>query len=172
MKKILILNGAARKNGATNSLVKAFREGAEGAGNEVREIRLYDLNVKDCIGCMSCDKSGRSPESPCVFKDDMEKVYPGLLWAEVLVFASPIYWWGITGITKTVVDRFFAQQQNVGIPAFRKSTVLLLTAGGRDYSHAMTWYGNFKRVVGWPDLGTVLGAGKEDEARAIGAGIE
>lgn len=171
-KRILILNGSPRKNGATAELIRAFTDGALSAGNEVKEIYLYDLNVNDCIGCLACHKRGLTDEpNPCSQQDEMVIIYEAFKRADVIVFASPIYYWSVTGKLKTVVDRLFAMNAALGSDGYRKSSVLLTTAGRPYYTLATDWHQNFNRVSGWTILGNVTGAGKEEEARALGASI-
>ena len=93
MKKILILNGSPRKNGSTASLIKAFTEGAEDAGNEVKDLYISGMNIGGCLACEACSRNG----GQCVQKDDMEKVNEAYLWADVIVFASPMYWGTVLG---------------------------------------------------------------------------
>lgn len=110
MKNILILNGSPRKNGKTASLVKAFTEGAAKSGNEVREFYLNGMNIKGCLGCEACSRNG----GKCVQRDDMDTVNEAFLWADVVVFASPMYWGTITGQLKIVIDRLYAVQNKLG----------------------------------------------------------
>lgn len=167
MKKIVILNGSPRKNGKTASLVKAFIEGAEGAGNEVRELYLQGMNIGGCMACEACSKNG----GQCVQKDDMAQVNEAVEWSDVIVFASPMYWGTITGQLKVVIDRLYAEFNKLGWNGFKKETALLMTARGDFYQQALDFYGIFTNMIGWKDWGKVLGAGKEDEARRVGAAI-
>ncbi len=66
MKKIVILNGAAKKNGNTATLIKAFTEGAEAAGNEVREFYLQNMNIRGCLDCQGCARKESGAINPCV----------------------------------------------------------------------------------------------------------
>ena len=167
MANILILNGSPRKNGATASLMKALIEGAK-ENNEIKEEYITSMNIKPCIGCDSCLRTHKG----CVQKDDdMAIVYEDLLWADVVVFVSPQFWGTITGQLKVVFDRMFALFNKVGWENMRKRSVLLMTARGDDYSMALDFYGILSKYLGWEDLGTVLGAGKEAEAKAIGERI-
>ena len=168
MKKILILNGSPRKNGSTASLVKAFIDGAETAGNEVKELYLQGMNIGGCMACEACSKNG----GQCVQKDDMEIVNESVEWADVLVFASPMYWGTITGQLKVVIDRLYAEFNKLGWNGFKKETALLMTARGDMYQMALDFYGIFTNMMGWKDWGRVLGAGKEDEARKVGSSIK
>ena len=169
MANVLILNGSPRKNGATASLAKALMEGAKENGNEIKEDYITSMNIKACIGCDSCMRT----HNGCVQKDDdMAIIYEDLLWADVVVFVSPVYWGTITGQLKVVFDRMFALGNKVGWQDFRKKCVLLMTARGSDYSMALDFYGILTKYLGWTDLGTVLGAGKEAQAKAIGENIK
>ncbi|MCH5150827.1 MAG: flavodoxin family protein, partial [Spirochaetales bacterium] len=71
-KSIMILNGAARKNGSTQKLIQSFSDGARSAGHHVREFYLDGMNIHSCKGCL---KAGRDSKSPCSQKDDMEQIY-------------------------------------------------------------------------------------------------
>ena len=168
MSNILILNGSPRKNGATASLMKALIEGARENDNEIKEDTITSMNIKPCIGCDSCLRT----HAGCVQKDDeMSVIYEDLLWADVVVFVSPQFWGTITGQLKIVFDRMFAWFNKVGWEDGRRKSVLLMTARGDDYFMALDFYGILEKYLGWENLGTVLGAGKEAEAKAIGAGI-
>ncbi len=166
--KIIILNGAARKKGNTAALVEAFIHGAESAGNQVRSFYLDSMEIHGCRGCLH---AGRDPKSPCSQKDDMDQIYAEFESADVIVFASPLYFWTVTGTLKTVTDRLYAELECLGYGRFAKKCVLLMTAGGGDYSQALAWYRNFDKNLGWKNLGEVLGAGKVEEARRLGASI-
>ena len=170
MRRILILNGSPRKNGKTASLVNAFREATEAAGNEVREAYIQGMNIGGCLACEACSRNG----GQCVQKDDMEKIAEDYLWADVIVFASPMYWGTITGQLKTVIDRLYAVQNRIGYGDMSKQykeTAFIMTARGGYYQQALDFYGIFTNMMGWKNWGTVLGAGKEDEARKLGASI-
>ena len=169
MKKILILNGSPRRSGRTASLVRAFAEGAESAGNEVRELYLDGMDIHGCRACEACSKNGGF----CPQRDDMEQVNEAYLWADVVVFASPMYWGTFTGQLKTCIDRLYAVQNRIGYftPEATRETALIMTARGSYYQQALDFYHIFTQMLGWRDWGQVLGAGREGEARALGASI-
>lgn len=166
MKRILILNGAARRNGKTDVLVHAFTEGADHAGNEIREIQLQDKVIHECLGCQACARMSEF----CVQKDDMEKVYEGFLWADVIVFASPIYFGGITGTLKIATDRLYSMWMKNGWRV-EKECAMLLTANSPIFDQALMWYSVFTKFSGWKSWGEVLGSGKTAQAAALGASI-
>ena len=167
-KKIIVLNGAARKNGNTAKLVDAFTDGAVSAGNQVKTFYLDGMDIHSCKGCLRAD---RDSKSPCSQKDDMDQIYAEFEHSDVVVFASPVYFWTITGPLKTAADRLYAELECLGYGGFPKQSVLLMTADGGDYSQAMTWYRTYERNLGWRNLGEVLGKGKTKEAYRLGASI-
>ena len=164
MAKIVVLNGSPRKNGKTASLVNAFIEGAESSGNEIKELYLQGMKIGGCLACEYCQSNGGT----CVQKDDMQIVRDAFLWADVVVFASPQYWGTITGQLKIVIDRLYAVLFGSPIP---KQFVVIMTARGNMYDMTQDFFSIFTRFLGWKNLGNVLGAGKEAEARALGASI-
>ena len=167
-KKIIVLNGAARKNGNTAKLVDAFTDGAASVGNQVKTFYLDGMNIHSCKGCL---RAGRDSKSPCSQKDDMDQIYAEFENSDVVVFASPVYFWTITGPLKTPADRLYAELECLGYGGFPKQSVLLMTADGGDYSQAVTWYRTYERNLGWRNLGEVLGKGKAKEAYLLGASI-
>lgn len=172
MKRILILNGAGKKNGNTAALIKAFTEGAESSGNEVKEFYLQTMNIHGCLDCHGCSRKQKGDPHPCVQQDDMNQIYEAFTDCDMLVFASPVYWFDITGTLKTAVDRLYAVQSNLGFEACNRDTVLLLTSGAPTEQNQISiqWYNVFGQL-GWKSLGMVLGTGKTEEARELGASI-
>ena len=167
-KKIIILNGAARKNGSTQKLIHSFSNGAHSVGHHVQEFYLDGMNIHSCKGCL---RAGRDSKSPCVQKDDMEQIYSAFAECDVVVFASPLYFWTITGTLKTVADRLYAELECLGYEKFARESVLLMTADGGDYSQAITWYRTYERNLGWKNRGEVLGKGKSEVAYQLGASL-
>jgi multimeric flavodoxin WrbA len=98
----------------------------------------------------------------------MNQIYPAIREADVIVFASPVYWWDITGTLKIAIDRLYAL---VGYfsSGVKKETLLLMTSGGSSIDHMMDWYKEFEHWFGWKSLGAVMN--DYDEAGRIGAGI-
>jgi multimeric flavodoxin WrbA len=96
----LILIGSPRKNGNTEILVKAISEELQRHKTTVKQFRLAELEIHPCIGCGSCEKKGI-----CVIKDDMQVLYTHIVEADIIILASPIYFYGLTAQTKAFVDR-------------------------------------------------------------------
>ncbi len=100
MGTVLGIAGSPRRNGNTESLLREFLRGAETAGLETELIILSKLNISPCTSCDSCQKDGK-----CVIEDDMQKMYQKLLDARFIVFASPIYFGGVSSQLKAFIDR-------------------------------------------------------------------
>jgi len=116
--KALGIYGSPRKGGNTELLLEEVLKGAEAEGAEVERLRLTDLHITPCIACLACYKKGE-----CVVKDDMEKVYPKLLEADIIILASPIFFYGVTGWAKALIDRcqaFWARTYELKDPDFGK----------------------------------------------------
>lgn len=137
-KRVLILSTSPRKGGNSDALADAFLAGAAEVGHEVEKICLYDKDIRFCRGCLACQKT-----KVCVIHDDMGPILEKMLRADVLVFATPIYFYEMSGQMKTLLDR-----TNPLFPAeyaFR-SIYLLATAADGDES-AMN--GAVKGLEGW-----------------------
>ena len=99
---ILILSGSPRKGGNTDLLVEAFVKGAS-QKHHIEVVSVHDYKVNPCMGCNACFKSeGNS----CVQKDDMPLIYEKMAVADMLVIASPVYFYGLSAQLKAVIDRF------------------------------------------------------------------
>lgn len=144
-KKVLILNGSARKNGNTAKLVQAFSRGAVSTGHHIQEFYIDSMDIHSCKGCL---RAGKNSQSPCSQKDDMDKIYSAFADCNVVVFASPVCFRTITGTLKTVADRLYAELECLGYGKFVRESVLLMTADGADYSQAVTWYRTYERNLG------------------------
>lgn len=109
MKKILGVVGSPRKNGNTDILVSKVLEGASSEGAATNIIRLGDQIIKECDGCHAC-WNGKG----CTKNDDMNDLYSGIIQSDVIIFETPVYWYGPTALMKGFVDRlvYFNSNQN------------------------------------------------------------
>lgn len=156
-KKIVVLNGSPRKNGNTSALVREFSKGAESTGNTVTVFFLGDMDIHECKGCFG---GHSSRECPCVQKDDMDKIYPVYKEADIVVLASPLYYWTISGQLKTAFDRLFAVAEcdpNYRNP--KKESVLIMAAEGHGFEESEYWYDRLEKHLGWKSLGKILCGG-------------
>lgn len=102
--KVLGIAGSPRKNGNSTSLLRLALEGAAEAGAETTLIRAVDLTV---AGCVACDGCKADEDQGCVVDDDMQRVYEQIRESDVIVFASPIYFYGVSSWLKAIVDRLY-----------------------------------------------------------------
>ena len=98
--KVIGIFGSPRRGGNTELLLEEALKGAEKEGGEVERLRLTDFNITPCKACHGCDQTGE-----CVIEDDMQKIYPKLLEADIIILASPIFFYGISAWAKALVDR-------------------------------------------------------------------
>lgn len=99
--KVLGLVGSPRRNSNTDILVTQILGGAQASSHQTEKLHLYDLQIAPCVDCRAC-KTGK-PQ--CIIKDNMQTVYPKLENADVIVFGSPLYWYGPTAQMKLLIDR-------------------------------------------------------------------
>ncbi len=144
--KIVILNGSPRKDGNTEIMCKAF---AENTQHETVILNIAPMNIRGCMGCQYCYRNN----GECVQKDDMAKVMQEIKNADMVVFASPIYWFDITAQLKTVIDRLYA----CGSTGFNfNKTALLLDAGADHvFDAAIAQYKAMTSYLKWEDKGIV-----------------
>ena len=108
MSRVVVLVGSVRKGGNTDLLAQSFIEGAS-KKNDVEVVSVADYKINPCIGCNSCfTREGNK----CFQNDDMPKVYEKLKKADVLVIASPVYFYGISAQLKAIVDRLHTPMRN------------------------------------------------------------
>ena len=166
--KILILNGSPRPKGNTAQLIDSFKRGAEEAGHSVEVISLLRHEVKGCLGCNAC-RYGK----PCVQKDSFNDLVPKIKEADLLVFASPLYFWTLSSRIKAFIERFYCiAEEDPDPPLGRyekypvKDCALLMTAADDffwTFEQAVSYY-QFALVnyIGFHDKGMLLAGGCGD----------
>jgi multimeric flavodoxin WrbA len=100
-KKVLVLSSSPRRGGNSDLLCAQFTSGAKESGNNVEKIFLKDKNINYCTGCGTCIERGKS----CSQKDDMAEVLDKMVEADVIVMATPVYFYTMCGQMKTLIDR-------------------------------------------------------------------
>ncbi len=154
-KKIVILNGSPRRAGNTTALAAEFTRGAEEAGNTVTEFFLDGMDIHGCKGCFGGDSSR---EYPCAQKDDMGKIYPAVRDCDVIVLATPLYFWNMSGQIRMAVDRLFALEEG-GDNLLRgngRASALLMAAEGHSFEDVVLYYDHLVERLRWENLGHVL----------------
>lgn len=160
-RNIVVLNGSPRRKGNTSALVKEFIKGAESVGNTVTEFFLDSMDIHGCKGCFG-GHSGKA--CPCVQKDDMEKIYPAVRECDVIVFATPLYYWNMSGQLRTAIDRLFALEEGDGnlLRGHGRSSALLMAAEGDEFDDVVLYYDHLLKHLQWKNLGHVLAGGNCD----------
>jgi multimeric flavodoxin WrbA len=145
---ILVIQGSPNKSGNTATLTKRFLDGlvSNGRGIEISEFWLNDLNIKPCQGCFRCTGTSR-----CFIDDDMQKIYPAMELAQVIIFAVPIYWWHMNAQTKLCIDRLTALlSPDDKLPALTgKHIVLIVSYNYRSCAECtIKMFEDFKEWIG------------------------
>ena len=154
-KTVLVLSTSPRKGGNSDALADAFVRGAQEAGNQVEKITLYDKTIGFCKGCLSCQNTQR-----CIIRDDADAITQKMLIADAIAFATPIYYYGMCGQMKTLLDR-----ANPLFPAaYQFRDIYLLAAAAEADEHTVD--GAVTGLQGWIDCfekarlaGTVFAGG-------------
>ena len=139
-RKVLVISTSPRKGGNSDTLADAFAQGAREAGNAVEKVALYDKTIGFCKGCLTCVKTRR-----CTIHDDVNAIVRQMLTADVLVFATPIYYYGMCGQMKTLLDR--SNPLYSADYCFRE--VYLLAAAAEEDEHTVD--GTVTGITGWID---------------------
>lgn len=160
--KVLVLNGSPRAAGNTAKMVSAFKEAAEGAGHEVTVVNVCRRNIRGCLACEYCHGVGNGT---CVQKDDMQEIYGLLREANMLILASPIYYHGISGQLKCVIDRFYSTLYPTAPKALQKVAMFLSSGDADMYVGAkFSFDGDFLGYLGLENKGLYTCAGDVTDA--------
>lgn len=168
MKKILVVLGGGRPNGNTAQLAAEFIKGAAQAGHQTELLSLNKIQVNGCTGCNAC-RYGK----PCVQKDDFNAIIPKIKEADLIVFASPLYFWTISSKIKAFIERFYCiaeQEDDPPLGRYEKYPVrdcALLMTSADDYfwtfRQAVSYYDlTMINYIGFHDKGTLLAGGCGD----------
>mgnify|MGYP001048079544 CR=1 FL=1 len=168
MKNIVVVMGGGRPKGNTAQLVDAFVKGAEEAGHLVEKVSLLKTEVKGCLGCNAC-RYGKQ----CVQKDGFYELVPKIKGADLVVFASPLYFWTISSKLKAFIERFYCIAEEDADPPYGryerypvKDSALLMTSADEffwTFEQAVSYY-QFAVVnyIGFHDRGMLLAGGCGD----------
>lgn len=153
--KIVVLQGSPNRDGSSHLLAECFRQGAEEAGHTVEWVDVARENIHPCTGCVRCGYEG-----PCVQKDAVNGVRAKILAADMLVFVTPLYYYGMSAQLKTLVDRFCAF--NSSIQRKHMKSALLTVAWNSDdwtFDALEAHYKTLVRYLNLENMGMVLGYG-------------
>jgi multimeric flavodoxin WrbA len=153
--RIVILESSPNRHGSSNLLAERFAQGAQEAGHQVAFVDVAHADIHPCTGCVHCGYEG-----PCVQKDDVEGIRRQLLAADMVVFVTPLYYYGMSAQLKTMVDRFCAF--NSSLQAKHLKSALLAAAWNSDswtFAALEAHYQTLVRYLNFQDMGMVLGTG-------------
>ncbi len=156
--KILAISSSPRKGGNSDALCDEFLKGAAASGHEVQKIRLTEKKISPCAACCGCAES-----RVCVQKDDMAEVLDALKAAEVIVLASPVYFYSVCAQMKTMIDRCLADYQAIRDKTF----YLIVTAADPQHSAADETLADFRGFLrclpGAREAGVIFDTGTWDK---------
>ena len=162
-KKVLILSGSPRKNGNSDILCDEFARGAIEAGHDVEKIRVAEKKIGYCRACYACKDTG-----VCAIKDDMAEVLQKMIDADVLVLASPVYFYSIDAQLKALIDRTVARWLEVKDKEF----YYIVTAADEELTSADTTLACFRGyaecVEGAKEMGIIYGMGTYEKGEVEG----
>lgn len=153
--KIVMLLGSPHKNGSSNLLAKQFIKGAEEKGHTVEIVDAAHMNIHPCLGCGHCGMNGN-----CVHKDDNAIIRDVMLSADMAVFVTPIYYFGMSAQLKTVIDRFYSY--NTRLQSKHLKTVLITAVWDSNpdvMPCTVEHYKKLCRYMNFTNMGIVLGTG-------------
>lgn len=178
MKHVLILSTSLRKGGNSDTLAQAFADGAKNAGHSVEYISLAGKTIQFCRGCLACQKT-----QECVIHDDASAIVDKMLHADIIVFATPIYYYEMSGQMKTLLDRanplFTMDYQFRDIYLLASAAEEEHTAMDRAITGLEGWIECFEKAHlkgtllanGVTDVGDIAGNNVLERAREMGAAV-
>ena len=156
---VLILQGSPRANGNTAWMAEEYKKAAEAAGHKVTLVNVAHKKIAGCMACEYCHGKGNGT---CIQKDDMEKVMASVRECDAIVFATPVYYAGMTAQISAAIQRFYA----IGKPPKATKAALLMSGAAPDFDPATATYRQFIAVMGLADAGVVTAAGDENRSPA------
>jgi multimeric flavodoxin WrbA len=162
---VLIIKGSPRKGGNSDLLADAFAGGILGAGRNVTVRRAADMKIGGCLGCNHCFEE----KGVCVQKDDMTDFLGEYRSAKVLVFATPIYYWGVTAQLKALIDRTYAL---LPLGRTEKDVVLLFTCGDETDEASRPAISMFRQIIGysgWTEKAAITVPGLHEPGKIKGS---
>ncbi|MBS5112458.1 MAG: flavodoxin family protein [Coprobacillus cateniformis] len=153
--KITVLQGSPHKNGSSNLLANEFIKGAKENGHSIEVLDVAHMNMHPCLGCGHCGMNGE-----CVYKDDNQTIRDILLSSDMVVFVTPIYYFGMSAQLKMVVDRFYSYTMKLSDKHLK---AVLITAAWDNNEDVMPYcakhYEKLCRYMNFENCGMILGTG-------------
>ena len=153
--KIVVLTGSPRRNGNSAYLAEQFIKGAEEQGHEVCR---FDCAMKDVEPCRACNRCGM--DGPCIFNDDFQELRPRIVEADMVVFATPMYYFGMSAQMKRVIDRFYAINGQIkGSPKKAAFMMTYADTAEKEAEAMLVHYRTLMDYLGWTSVGEVVAPG-------------
>lgn len=154
--RVLVIVGSEKIDGNTDKLCKAFISGAAENGNTAVRFHLGEHHINGCRGCNACRAAGK-----CVIDDGFSDFLEEFRIADIVVFATPLYFWGISSQLKALIDRFYSigVKSEKGYYSYpKKKCMLLVTAADRSnhfwtFESVENYYHRFVKYMNWENLG-------------------
>ncbi len=141
-------------------MVDAFVEGAQEAGHQVEVLQVGKMKIAGCMGCEYCHGKG---EGQCIQKDDWQKVQPAYEDCDMVVFASPIYYFTLTAQMEAAIQRIYC----IGQPPKATKAAMLLSSGSPGvYDGAIAQFKGYTGFTGIENVGVITAAGDENQSEA------
>lgn len=166
-KNVLILSGSPRKGGNSDLLCDEFMRGAVESGNNVEKIRVAEKKIGYCRGCYYCRKN----EGVCAVKDDMAEVLQKMIDADVIVLASPVYFYSIDAQLKALIDRTVARWLEVRDKEFYYIATMADEAPASADTTIACFRGYADCVEGAKEMGIICGAGVYEKGEIVGTPV-
>lgn len=160
--KFFAIVGSSKVGGNTDRLTDAFLKGVADQGHQISKLHLGDTEIHPCLGCNACAQDG-----VCIQADGMERLLPAFLDCNVVVLATPVYFWGISAQLKAVIDRLYAlgEKDPKGYYRYPQKHCVLLTTAADSSRHFWTfelveqYYRRLVSYLHWTDLGILTAGG-------------
>ncbi len=160
--KIVVLTGSPQRHGSSNLLAEQFIRGAKEAGNTVSVIDTARANVYPCTGCVRCGYGGSCAQIDDMGSENgaMRGIKADILGADMIVFVTPLYYYGMSAQLKTVIDRFCAFNGEIQQKRMKSALISVAwNADGWTFEALEAHYQTLVRYLNFRDMGTVLGKG-------------
>ncbi|MGN1318556.1 MAG: flavodoxin family protein [Lachnospirales bacterium] len=160
-KKVLVLSGSPRKDGNSDILCDQFIKGAVDNGNKVEKVYVNDMNIGCCQACYSCRGTGE-----CFIKDDMADILDKMIKADVIVMATPVYFYTMDGQMKTLIDRTLPRYTEIANKEFY--FIATAAAGEKAMERTIDGFRGFTDCLDGAEIkGIIYGAGAWQKGEII-----
>ena len=160
--RIVVITGSHRPRSNSGILADHFQKGAEESGHSVFRFNAAHKTLHGCIGCDHCHMNG-----PCIFDDDFTPLREPLVESDMVLFASPMYYFGMSSQIRAVIDRFYAIDQRIMGGKQASLIATFWTTNLQRASGVVESYKNMLTYLQWTDRGVLLAGGVNDEGEVL-----